>query len=48
MFEGRGKLFTDTWVYDGEFKNGIIDGMGSLNFKTYTFIGKFMNGNANG
>lgn len=48
MFEGRGKYYAPGWVYDGDFRNGIIDGFGTINFQNCTFIGKFENSKAQG
>jgi len=43
-FHGRGKLTQDHWIYDGEFSNGLPDGLGSLYFQGATYTGRFSQG----
>jgi hypothetical protein len=42
FFDGRGKLRGSGWLYEGEFKNGDIDGNGILMFgQGCKWVGRF-------
>jgi|JI6StandDraft_1071083.scaffolds.fasta_scaffold84877_1 hypothetical protein len=49
VFDGRGKLKGNGWLYEGEFKNGEIDGNGILAFgQGYKWVGKFSHNRPDG